>query len=198
MHVSSDFHIKPEIRILGIDDSALLNERVMIVGTVFRGGDWIDGVLRSDITRDGLDATEVIGTMIKNSRHYSQLRIVMLDGITYGGFNVVDIEELYRETGLPVIVVMRSYPDFEKIRSALRHFSDGEVRWNIIKKAGKIEKLVTEKNRTPIYIQKAGIGAKSAEKIVRLTSIRSNIPEPLRVAHLIATGIVLGESRGKA
>ena len=196
--MSSDFHIKPEIRILGIDDSALLHERVMIVGTVFRGGDWIDGILRSDITRDGLDATEVISTMIKNSRHYSQLRIVMLDGITYGGFNVVDIEELYRETGLPVIVVMRAYPDFEKIRAALRHFSDGEVRWDIIKKAGKIEKLVTEKNRTPIYIQKAGIGVKSVEKIVRLTSIRSNIPEPLRVAHLIATGIILGESRGKA
>lgn len=196
--MSSDFHIKPEIRILGIDDSALLNEKIMIVGTVFRGGDWIDGILRSDITRDGLDATEVIGTMIKNSRHYSQLRIVMLDGITYGGFNVVDIEELYRETGLPVIVVMRSYPDLEKIRSALRHFSDGELRWDMIKKAGKIEKLVTEKNRTPIYIQKVGLGAKSAEKIVRLTSIRSNIPEPLRVAHLIATGIIFGESRGKA
>ena len=183
---------------MGIDDSALLNERVMIVGTVFRGGDWIDGVLRSDITRDGLDATKVISTMIRNSRHYSQLRIVMLDGITYGGFNVVDIEELYRETGIPVIVVMRSYPDFEKIRSALGHFSDGEVRWDIIKKAGKIEKLVTKKNGTPIYIQKTGIGVKSAEKIVRLTSIRSNIPEPLRVAHLIATGIILGESRGKA
>ncbi|KKG18088.1 hypothetical protein EO98_14210 [Methanosarcina sp. 2.H.T.1A.6] len=196
--MSSDFHIKPEIRILGIDDSALLNERVMIVGTVFRGGDWIDGVLRSEITRDGLDATEVISTMIKNSRHYGQLRIIMLDGITYGGFNVVDIEELYRETGLPVIVIMRSYPDFEKIRSALRHFSDGDVRWDIIKKAGKIEKLITKKNGTPTYIQKTGIGIKSAEKIVRLTSIRSNIPEPLRVAHLIATGIIFGESRGKA
>jgi len=196
--VNSDFHIKPEIRVLGIDDSALLNEKVMIVGTVFRGGDWMDGVLRSEITRDGLDATEVISTMIKNSRHYGQLRIIMLDGVTYGGFNVVDIEELYRETGLPVIVVMRAYPDFEKIRSALRHFSDGELRWEIIKKAGKIEKLVTEKKGTPIYIQKAGIGIKSAEKIVRLTSIRSNIPEPLRVAHLIATGIIFGESRGKA
>jgi endonuclease V-like protein UPF0215 family len=196
--VSSDFHVKPEIRILGIDDSALLSEKVMIVGTVFRGGDWIDGVLRSEITRDGLDATGVIAAMIKNSKHYGQLRIIMLDGVTYGGFNVVDIEELYRETGLPVIVVMRSYPDFDKIRSALRNFSDGEVRWNIIRKAGEIEKLSTGRNGTPIYVQKVGIGTKSAEKIIRLTSIRSNIPEPLRVAHLIATGIIFGESRGGA
>lgn len=196
--MDSDFHIKPEIRILGIDDSALLNKNVMIVGTVFRGGDWIDGVLRSHITKDGLDATDVICNMIRNSKHYGQIRAVMLDGITYGGFNVVDIEKLHRETGIPVIVVMRSCPDFEKIKSALNYFPDCEERWAIIRRAGKIEKVAGEKGRNPIYIQKAGIGLESVKKIIRLTSIRSNIPEPLRVAHLIATGIILGESRGKA
>jgi len=196
--VESDFHVKPEIRILGIDDSALINEKIMIVGTIFRGGDWMDGVLRSEITRDGLDATKVISRMTKESKHYRQLRVIMLDGVTYGGFNVVDIVELQKETGIPVIVVMRSYPDFEKIKAALKHFPDGEKRWEIIEKAGKIEKVVTKDRENPVYIQKKGIGIKSAEKIVRLTAIRSNIPEPLRVAHLIATGIVLGESRGKA
>jgi endonuclease V-like protein UPF0215 family len=194
--VNSDFHIKPEIRILGIDDSALFNEKVMIVGAVFRGGNWIDGVLRSEITKDGLDATEVICRMIKKSKHYGQIRTVILDGITYGGFNVVDIQMLYRETGIPVVVVMRSYPDFEKIKSALKYFSDGDERLMIIKRAGKIERISGEKS--PIYIQRAGIGIETVKKIIRLTSIRSNIPEPLRVAHLIATGIVLGESRGKA
>ena len=83
---------------MGIDDSALLNEKVMVVGTVYRGGDWMDGVLRSDITKDGLDATAVICRMILNSKHYSQIRAIMLDGITYAGFNVIDIEKLYRET----------------------------------------------------------------------------------------------------
>jgi len=195
--VSSDFHIKPEIRILGIDDSALLNDKVMIVGTVFRGGDWMDGVLRSDITRDGLDATEIISNMIKKSKHYGQIRVVILDGITYGGFNVVDIEKLYEETGISIIVIMRAYPHFEKIKSALTNFPDYEKRWKIIQRAGKIEEIIL-KNKSTIYIQKKGISLKSAEKILRLTSIRSNIPEPLRVAHLIATGISLGESRGKA
>jgi uncharacterized protein len=195
--VSSDFHIKPEIRILGIDDSALLNDNVMIVGTVFRGGDWMDGVLRSDITKDGLDATEIISNMIKKSKHYGQVRVVILDGITYGGFNVVDIEKLYEETGIPIIVIMRAYPDFEKIKSALTNFPDYEKRWKIIQRAGKIDEIIL-KNKSTIYIQKKGISLKSAEKILRLTSIRSNIPEPLRVAHLIATGISLGESRGKA
>lgn len=196
--MSSDFHIKREIRILGIDDSALLSEKVMIVGTVFRGADWMDGVLRSDVTKDGLDATDVICCMITRSKHYGQIRAVMLDGITYAGFNVVDIQKIYRQTGIPVIVVMRSKPDFEKIKSALKYFPNGGERWRIIERAGKIEEIPGEKERSSIYIQRAGISLESVTKIIRLTSIRSNIPEPLRVAHLIATGIVLGESRGKA
>ena len=194
--MNSDFHIKPEIRILGIDDSALFNEKVMIVGAVFRGVNWIDGVLRSEITKDGLDATEVICEMIKKSKHYGQIRTVILDGITYGGFNVVDIQMLYRETGIPVVVVMRSYPNFEKIKSALNYFSDGVERWEIIKRAGEVERVSGQKSS--IYIQRAGIGIETVKRIIQLTSIRSNIPEPLRVAHLIATGIILGESRGKA
>lgn len=193
-----DFHIKREIRILGIDDSALLNEKVMIVGTVFRGADWMDGVLRSDITKDGVDATDIIINMIIKSKHYGQIRVVMLDGITYAGFNVVDINEIYGQTGIPVIVVMRSMPDFEKIKAALKYFPDGDERWIIIQKAGKIDEIAGGKEKSSIYVQKAGINLEIVLKIIRLTSIRSNIPEPLRVAHLIATGIILGESRGKA
>lgn len=193
-----DFHIKREIRILGIDDSALLNEKVMIVGTVFRGADWMDGVLRSDITKDGVDATDIIINMIIKSKHYGQIRVVMLDGITYAGFNVVDINEIYGQTGIPVIVVMRSMPDFEKIKAALKYFPDGDERWIIIQKAGKIDEIAGGKEKSSIYVQKSGINLEIVLKIIRLTSIRSNIPEPLRVAHLIATGIILGESRGKA
>ncbi len=196
--MSLNFHIKREIRILGIDDSALLNEKVMIVGTVFRGADWMDGVLRSDVTKDGVDATDIIIKMILRSKHCGQIRAVMLDGITYAGFNVVDINEIYGQTGIPVIVVMRSKPDFEKIKAALKYFPDGDERWTIIQKAGKIEEIAGEKEKSSIYVQKAGINLEIVRKIIRLTSIRSNIPEPLRVAHLIATGIILGESRGKA
>jgi endonuclease V-like protein UPF0215 family len=34
----------------------------------------------------------------------------------------------------------------------------------------------------------AGIQEEDAEKIIRLTSTRSSVPEPLRVAHIIASG----------
>ncbi|TGC11097.1 endonuclease dU [Methanolobus halotolerans] len=194
----SRFHIKEEIRILGIDDSALISESILIVGAFFRGGLWLDGVMRSYLTRDGMDGTDTIEEMVKSSKHYTQIRIIMLDGITYGGFNTIDIVHLYEETGIPVIVLMREYPDFGMIRKALEYLPHKDLREEIIAKAGKISKVHTKNTLNPVYIQCRGIDIKDAARIVKLSATRSNIPEPLRVAHLIATGIILGESRGKA
>lgn len=191
-------HIKPEIRILGIDDSSLHTNRVMIVGAVFRGGEWLDGVLRSHITKDGTDATDAIIRMVTTSKHYGQVRVMMLDGITYAGFNIVDITLVFEKTGIPVIVVMREYPDFERIRTAMEHLPDPGPRWEVIKRAGEIHKVVTQEGGNPIYLQHCGIELEDAREIVRMSSTHSNIPEPLRAAHLIATGIVCGESTGKA
>ena len=189
-------HIKPEIRILAIDDSALITDSVMIVGVVFRGGEWLDGVLRAEITRDGLDGTDVIAEMVTGTRHYPQIRVIMLDGVTYGGFNVIDVRELHSRTGLPIIVVMRTAPDMGRVRDALQNLPDFEKRWQAIQNAGTITEI--DVHESSLCIQCAGIEVSDAAKIVRLSTTHSHIPEPLRVAHLIATGVVCGESRGRA
>lgn len=192
------FHIKDEVRILGIDDSALIGDNITIVGAFFRGGGWLDGLLCSQITRDGMDATDRITEMITKSKYFRQIRLIMLDGITYGGFNPVDIVRLNLQTEIPVIVMMRHLPDFKKIQAALSLLPDSKTRMGIIRKAGHITELITNDKSHPVYIQCCGISPETACKIVKMTSTRSNIPEPLRMAHLIATGIILGESRGKA
>ncbi len=188
-------HIKPEIRVLGIDDSALIDPNVVIIGAFMRGGDQLDGVLSSKITRDGMDATDRIVEMVKGSKHRGQIRVIMLDGVTYAGFNPVDIINIYEMTRIPVVVFMRSCPDFEKIRLALCHLPEKEKRWEIIQRAGRIYRIDGE---NPVFIQVSGIDKDDAIKIIRMTSTHGNIPEPLRLAHLIATGVVLGESTGKA
>lgn len=191
-------HIKPEIRVLGIDDSALISKKVTIIGAFFRGGGQLDGVLCSEITKDGMDATDAISRMVRNSKYYGQIRVIMLDGVTYAGFNPVDINRLFDETHLPIIVFMRSIPDFEKIKLALENLPETEKRWEIIRRAGKIYEIANREQDKQVFIQFCGIDKESAVKIVRITSTHGNIPEPLRVAHLIATGVVLGESTGKA
>ena len=184
--------IKPEIRVLGVDDGVFIPHSkglVDVVGIVFRGGYWLDGVMRTEIEVDGLDATEKIASMIIESPHYKQLRIIMLSGITFAGFNVVDIKELYSKTSLPVIALTRDLPKMEEIRQALENLPEKERRWKAILNAGEIFEVQTREGEEPIYMQIAGIEREDAEKIVKITSTRSNIPEPLRVAHIIASGL---------
>jgi uncharacterized protein len=190
--------IKQEIRILGVDDAPFTPHTtgpVMLIGTVFRAGNWLDGVLRTHITGDGTDATSKISSMVNHTRQKDQLGVIMLDGITFGGFNVVNIRKIFQETGIPVIVIMRRFPSFEKIKKALKRFHDWEERWSNILDAGKVYEIQNEEN---IYIQIQGINLKDAEEIVRLSATRSAIPEPVRVAHIIAAGVTTGESRGSA
>ncbi len=182
--------IKPEIRVLGIDDGKFTPHtegRVVVVGIVFRGGYSIDGVMHTTIAIDGLDATERFASMINASPHHRQLRLVMLNGITFAGFNVVDIKKLNLATGLPVIALTHDKPDMDAISSALKNLPKSEMRWRKVLEAGEIHEVT---NRgTKIYLELAGISLGDAKKIIKLTSTRSSLPEPLRVAHLIASGI---------
>ena len=49
-----------------------------------------------------------------------------------------------------------------------------------------------------IYTQYYNIDINKVKEILKITCTRSLVPEPLRLAHLIASGIVDGQSRGRA
>ncbi len=184
--------VKREIRIIGIDDGFFIPHtkgNCTVVGVVFRGGYWFDGVMRTQIEIDGMDATEKIGEMITNSAHFGQLRVVMLDGITFAGFNIVNTPRLNEILDLPIIAVTREKPDFKGIKKALKNLSFYEERWEMITKTNKIFKIQTSNERRHIYIQPTGIEVEKAKEIVLNTSTRSDVPEALRVAHLIASGM---------
>jgi len=184
--------VKPEIRVVGIDDGVFVphtHGKCDVIGIVFRGGYWLDGVMRTQVEIDGLDATDKIAEMITGSPHYGQLRVIMLDGVTFAGFNVVDTMRLHETTRLPVIAVTREKPDFEDIRKALKNLPFAEKRWRAIRNADKIIRVVTRRGEKTVYIQVRGVEADVAVTIVRNTATRSNVPEALRVAHLIASGL---------
>ena len=190
--------MKKQIRLLGVDDSPFRfgEKHVTVIGVVMRGGEYIEGVLRGVVSTDGDDATDVLKEMIKNTRHNKQLKAVLLDGAALGGFNVVDIEEVYNSTGIPVITVTRDKPDYDKIEKALKkNFKDWERRLNVLKN-GELHCLKTKHN--PIYVKKTGLSLDETKEIINLSRIRGVLPEPIRVAHLIASGITRGESYGKA
>ena len=200
------------MRVIGIDDSPFnkfKKGKVLVVGTVFRGGLFLDGVLSTKVDIDGDDSTKKITDMITKCKFKLQLQCIFLDGIAVAGFNVIDIEELNKKTKLPVIVIIRRNPNIEKIKKTLvrigkihenQRFSghrkskgfSSENKIKLIEKAGSVVPV------GEIYIQLAGLSIEKAKEILKIVCTRSLIPEPIRIAHLIASGITFGESRGKA
>jgi hypothetical protein len=177
---------------IGVDDAPFERRHrgdVGIVGAVY-AGDRLEGVLASRIRRDGANSTERIAQMIGRSRFHAHLGVVMLQGIALGGFNVVDIHALSERLERPVLVVARRAPDFEAIRRALLEQVPGGARkWRLIERAGAMECA------GPVCIQRAGLSLETARRVVKRFTRHGHLPEPVRTAHLIASGVTSGESR---
>lgn len=186
--------MKSEIRLLGVDDAPFdkFNDRkTLIIGVFFRGGSSIDGVLSDVVEIDGNDASDKIIRMVRKSKFHTQLRAILLKGLAVGGFNMIDIQKVSSETKVPVIVVMRKLPAVEMLKEVMEKL--GKKRSiKFIERAGKIHKAGN------LYIQFSGTTLEKAKEIIRISCNRGNIPEPIRVAHLMAGGVKLGQSRGKA
>ncbi|MHA1409184.1 MAG: endonuclease dU [Candidatus Odinarchaeia archaeon] len=181
--------IKNEIRAIGIDDAPFnLREdyATNIVGVILRGKNYFEDVLKSTIQVDGVDSTDKIIDMIINSKFYEQVKVIFLFGITFGGFNTVNIEKLWLKTKLPVIVILEKMPEFNSLKEALSKLPYFEERWNAINTAGKIYRLDKEGCDGKVYFQFKGATYNEAVKLIRKFQFKSNIPEPVRIAHKIA------------
>ncbi|NPA75893.1 MAG: DUF99 family protein [Euryarchaeota archaeon] len=185
------------IRILGVDDSHFTphtHGTVMVAGVVMRVSGYIDGFLTTSITIDGTDATEKIAQMARGKYH-RDIRVIMTQGITFGGFNVLDIRALAQHAGAAVIVVSRKKPNLESMREALKkHFPDWKERYALLT-AVPIEKISNGEHA--LWIQRVGIESDEALQIIHATTVRGAVPEPVRLAHLMASAIYFGESKGK-
>jgi len=143
--------------------------------------------MRTKIEVDGLDATEKISDMIRNSTHYPQIRVIMLHGITFAGFNVVDGNAMVERTKRPVIAATKERPDLARIEEAIRSLESWKERLERIRRAGVPVKVYTRGINEPIYMHSFGMQLEDAKKIAKISATRASIPEPLRVAHLIAS-----------
>lgn len=164
---------------------------VPLIGAVF-AGTRLDGVLCGKLRRDGVNGTRAIADMVRGCRYYPQLHAVLLQGINFAGFNVVDLAQLHCALELPVLVVSRKRPDLAAIRRALlEHVRGGARKWRLVEAAGPMEAL------GGLYVQRAGMTNEQARALLERLSINGAMPEPLRVAHLIAGALVRGQSTGR-
>jgi uncharacterized protein len=148
-------------------------------------GPVIQDIRLARITVDGLDATDVL----LNNLAGWEYEVLILGGATFAGFNVVDVKNVYKFTGKPVIVFSPKFPDMKATLHALcKHFTDWEMRWSRYEALGALYKLEFD-DAPPVYYEVIGESTDYAEKVLREQSINSRTPEAIRVADLIAKGV---------
>jgi len=180
--------IKDKTPIIGIDDGGFnrLSDDFLdipVYGVVMKGSAYVEGIIQCQIRRDDSYVTKAIRNMILKSSHKNQIQAVFLQGISIGGFGIIDINSLSNDLGIPVIVVLRKYPDFKKIHSALEKvFPGDETSWKTILQAGK--PIEVQKNPL-LLIQVSAIHPHDAFSLLKKCSVVGTIPEALRIAHFI-------------
>ena len=187
--------MRKETRVIGIDDGPFdkfkKKGNVLVVGTIYRGGNFLDGLVTTKAKVDGTNSTTKIIEMINKSKFKKQIRAIMLDGIAVGGFNVIDLVKLNKKTKKPVIAVIRRKPNVQNVINTLKQIE-------MHKKVKLIKQLKEPEKIGKIYVQYVGADKEFVKELLKITTTHSFLPEPIRVAHIIATGLVKGESKGRA
>ena len=106
--------IKDKTPIIGIDDGGFNRfsdefNVVPVYGVIMKGAAYVDGIIQCQVKKDDPHANVAISRMILESSHKNQLQAIFLQGITIGGFGVLDIIALSEELTIPVIVILRKF-----------------------------------------------------------------------------------------
>jgi endonuclease V-like protein UPF0215 family len=165
---------------------------VAVVAVLMEGSDLVEGLALTRFPVDGDDAAGFLAGWIGGLRFRRGLQAIVLGGITIAGLGVIDVEALSEALGLPVLVVNRRDPADHRLADAL--LAAGlEARLDIVE-------------RTPVafrldggpWVAAAGIDPERAAALVEASRRKADLPEALRVAHLVARAVATGESKGRA
>jgi len=179
---------KPHPRVVGVDDGAFGRRDTFapIAAVVVSAPAYVEAVRRARVRVDGTDGTDVVVGLVRATGVGAGLRALLIDGAVVGGFNVLDLDRLHAELGVPVVALTWRPPDFARIHAALRSWfgGDAERRWRLLR-AHRLFRVPT--GEAPILAAAVGCRTKDAVEIVRRTTVRGFWPEPLRLAHLVAS-----------
>jgi endonuclease V-like protein UPF0215 family len=177
--------IKKEIRVLGIASASPRRDGASthVVGVVYRGNRWLEGVMRTVVPRDEWNLTPGIVKMVTKSPHLPQLRLIVLDELFTKSGSYIDIETLSRKTGLPVVAVLRK-------KIPIRHLPKTRVgnRRAFEAVAALACRKWTSADKT-YFVYSAGSSGLVLDELLEVCASPEGLPEAARVARIAAASL---------
>jgi len=175
---------KKAIRALGVAESFRPTaKRSTLAGVVMRTDLVVDGFVFGSTTVGGEDATSSILKMYRKLKR-GDVNLIMLSGCIISRYNIIDVDELSRRSGLPVVCL--TYNESKGIEDAIRrHFKDPEERVERYKKLGGRTAVLLH-TRYKAFVRNAGISDQDSKSVLDSFTLQGGVPEPVRLAKLLA------------
>ncbi len=187
---------KRGVRVLGIAESFLkARPSSRLAGVVMRKDLRVDGFGLAKISVGGDDATEGVLKIFEGLER-SDINALLLNGSVISWFNIVDLDLVHEETGLPVISL--TYEESEGLEGYIReYFPRPQEKIEMYRKLGAREPLQL-KTGFVVYARFLGATAEETKGLLNSFTLEGKVPEPLRVARLLARSISREETDGKS
>ncbi|MCP8323315.1 MAG: DUF99 family protein [Candidatus Methylarchaceae archaeon HK02M2] len=183
MHVRVE---KKGIRALGIAESFKKDQskRSVLAGVVIRSDMIIDGFVFGSAELGGDDATDEIVNMFKRLNR-NDINVIILSGSVISMYNIIDIDSVGLKTNTPVISV--TFEESEGLEPHIKHhFPDSwEKKLSAYEQLGSRE-IVKLHTNYKIFVRPHGISLEICKRILDKFTIQGAIPEPIRLARLLA------------
>jgi len=180
---------KKAFRTLGISESFIkgLSGESILAGVVLRSDGIIDGFTFSKATVGGMDATEKIIGMYR-ALERNDINLLMLNGCVISWYNVIDLERVYSEIMLPLICV--TYEESEGLEKYFLELfpEDCGKRIEIYRKNGP-RTIIKLRTGHEVYVRFYGMSLEEAKGILNKFTLHGAVPEPLRIARLLARAV---------
>ncbi len=155
-----------------------------LAGVVMRRDFIIDGFVFGHATIEGNDVTDAILQMHQKLNR-DDISFVMISGLIMSMYNIVDIKKIWNTLAIPIIGV--TYDDSKGIEPAIKyHFPDSyQSKMAEYNKLGPRTKISLHTGHN-LYLRIEGCTIQETKKLLDAFTLQGAIPEPLRVAHMLA------------
>jgi len=181
---------KKAFRALGVSESFVKgeSEKSVLAGVVMRADKAIDGFIFTEATVGGMDATDKVIEMHKTLGR-DDINVLLLNGCVISWYNVIDLQKVAEETGLPLVCV--TYEESEGLDKYFKELfpEDWENRVQVYHKNKERMPLELKTGYT-VYVRFLGMSVEEAKGILDKFTSHGSVSEPLRVARLLARATV--------